>query len=84
VVPGGSITLIVSLGAATIRVPSLRGLTVEEARLALETAGLALGTWFGQVTTEVAPGEVFYQEPSAGTLSAPGTAVNVRVARSGQ
>jgi serine/threonine-protein kinase len=83
-VPGASLTLVVSLGAATIRVPTLRGLTVDEARLALETAGLALGTWFGQITTEVAPGEVFYQEPAAGTLSAPGSAVNVRVARSGQ
>jgi serine/threonine-protein kinase len=83
--PGGSIELIVSVGAATIRVPSLKGLTVEEARLALETAGLALGTWFGQITGEtVAPGEVFYQEPSAGTLAAPGSTVNVRVARSGQ
>jgi serine/threonine-protein kinase len=83
-VPGASVTLVVSVGGATIRVPSLRGLSVDEARLALETAGLALGTWFGQLTSEVAPGEVFYQEPSAGTLSAPGTAVHVRVARSGQ
>ena len=82
--PGGSVTLVVSVGAATIRVPSLKGLSLDEARLALETAGLVLGTWFGQATTEVAPGEVFYQEPSAGTLSAPGTAVHVRVARSGQ
>jgi serine/threonine-protein kinase len=84
VAPGGAVTLVVSVGAATIRVPSLKGLSLEEARLALETAGLALGTWFGQTTTEVAPGEVFYQEPSAGTLSAPGTAVTVRVARSGR
>jgi len=82
--PGGSVTLVVSVGTATIRVPSLKGLSLDEARLALETAGLVLGTWFGQTTTEVAPGEVFYQEPSAGTLSAPGTAVHVRVARSGQ
>jgi serine/threonine-protein kinase len=74
--------LVVSVGAATIRVPTLTGLTVDEARLALETAGLALGTAFSQTTTAVAPGEIFYQEPGAGTLSAPGTAVNVRFARS--
>ena len=62
--------------------PTLRGLSVEEARLALETAGLALGTTFPQTTTAAAPGEVFYQDPPAGTLSAPGTVVNVRIARS--
>jgi serine/threonine-protein kinase len=83
-VPGGSVTLVVSVGTASLRVPSLTGLSIEEARRALETAGLVLGTWFGQTTTEVAPGEVFFQDPAAGTLSAPGTAVHVRVARSGQ
>jgi beta-lactam-binding protein with PASTA domain len=82
--PGDSITLVVSVGAATIRVPRLIGFTLDEARLALETAGLTLGTNFGQTTSAAAPGEIFYQEPAAGTLSAPGTPVNVRVARSGQ
>ncbi len=80
--PGSSVVLVVSVGAATLRVPTLTGLSIEEARLALETAGLALGTAFEQTTTAVAPGEVFFQEPAAGTLSAPGTVVNVRIARS--
>jgi beta-lactam-binding protein with PASTA domain len=79
--PGTDVVLVVSVGAATIRVPQLNGLTTDEARLALETAGLALGTAFAQTTTAVAPGEIFYQDPSAGTLSAPGTVVNVRIAR---
>lgn len=80
--PGAEVVLVVSVGAATIRVPTLTGMTVEEARLALETAGLSLGTAFGQTSSTVAPGEIFYQEPSAGTLSAPGSVVNVRFARS--
>lgn len=80
--PGTDVVLVVSVGAATIRVPTLTGLTVDEARLALETAGLALGTAFGQTTMSAAPGEIFYQDPSAGTLSAPGTVINVRFARS--
>jgi beta-lactam-binding protein with PASTA domain len=80
--PGASVVVVVSVGAATIRVPSLTGLTVVEARLALETAGLALGTVFSQTTAAVAPGEIFHQQPGAGTLSAPGTVVNVRLARS--
>jgi beta-lactam-binding protein with PASTA domain len=83
-VPGSSVRLVVSVGAATIRVPSLVGLTLDEARLVLETAGLALGTNFMQDSRDRAPGEIFTQEPAAGTLSAPGTAVNVRIARSGQ
>lgn len=82
--PGTAVTLVVSVGAATIRVPTLTGLTLDEARLALETAGLTLGTNFAQTTQAAAPGEIFYQEPAAGTLSAPGTPVNVRIARSGQ
>lgn len=80
--PGAEVVIVVSLGAATIRVPSLTGFTVDEARIALETAGLALGTVFSQTTTVVAPGEIFDQQPGAGTLSAPGTVVNVRLARS--
>lgn len=80
--PGTSVVLVVSVGAATIRVPTLTGLTLDEARLALETAGLTLGTAFAETTTAAAPGEIFFQEPSAGTLSAPGTVVNVRIARS--
>ena len=80
--PGASVVVVVSVGAATIRVPSLTGFTVDEARIALETAGLALGTVFSQTTTAVAPGEIFHQQPGAGTLSAPGTVVNVRLARS--
>ncbi|HET7039725.1 MAG TPA: PASTA domain-containing protein, partial [Gemmatimonadales bacterium] len=63
--PGSPVTLVVSVGGATVRVPSLRSLSLDEARLALEAAGLQLGTWFGQATDEVAPGEVFYQEPAA-------------------
>jgi beta-lactam-binding protein with PASTA domain len=80
--PGASVVVVVSVGAATIRVPSLTGFTVDEARIALETAGLALGTVFSQTTTAVAPGEIVHQHPGAGTLSAPGTVVNVRLARS--
>jgi serine/threonine-protein kinase len=81
-VPGSQVTLVVSVGAATIRVPSLTGLTLDEARLALETGGLALGTSLYETTQAAAPGEIFYQEPSPGALAAPGTVVNVRVARS--
>lgn len=77
--PGTPITLVVSVGAATIRVPSLVGLTLEEARVVLDLAGLALGTNYARRSNDAAPGEIFFQEPASGTLSAPGTRVDVIV-----
>lgn len=81
-VPGGRVTVVVSAGAPTIAVPDLKGLTLEEARAALEQAGLALGTYFRRTATERV-GTVIEQRPLAGTLSAPGVAVDVILARRG-
>lgn len=82
-VPGGRVTLVVSVGAPTIAVPSLMGLTREEARVVLEQAGLTLGTYFHRTASAMRPETVIEQRPAAGTLSAPGTTVNVVLARSG-
>lgn len=79
--PGSPITLVVSVGAPTIRVPDLTGLTREAADTALVDAGLALGTAIRRTSTAAAPGTVIGQSPAAGTLSAPGTTVNVTIAR---
>gem|GEM_PF-1155294 len=78
---GGAVTLVVSLGAPTIQVPDLAGLTLEEATDTLAAAGLSLGTWFRQSTNQQVEGLIFRQEPAAGTLIAPGSAINVRIAR---
>jgi serine/threonine-protein kinase len=84
--PGASVSLVVSAGAPTINVPSVVGLTISQARAALEQAGLVLGTYFaktppaGSVAT---PGTVIDQAPGAGTLAAPGTPVTVHLARRG-
>jgi serine/threonine-protein kinase len=80
--PGTRVTLVVSVGAPTIRVPDLTGLTLEESRSMLEQAGLTLGTYFRR-TAEQRPGTVIEQRPTAGTLSAPGVAVDVILARRG-
>lgn len=82
--PGTAVTLVVSVGAATIHVPDLVGLTVDSARIDLEAAGLQLGTNFAQRSNVGEPGTIFYQDPAPGTLSAPGTTVNVRIVRSRQ
>lgn len=78
--PGSELTLVVSLGTATIRVPSLIGLSLDSARLVLEDAGLALGTNYARRSTAAAAGQVFFQDPAPGTLSAPGARVNVVLA----
>lgn len=79
--PGTEITLVVSVGAPTITVPDLEGLTREEADSVLVDAGLSLGTTVRRTTREGAPGTVIAQNPAPGTLGAPGTAVNVTLAR---
>ncbi len=81
-IPGTRVTLVVSAGAPTIRIPDVTGLTLEEARAALEQAGLTLGTYFRR-TADQKPGTVIEQRPLPGTLSAPGVAVEVILARRG-
>jgi serine/threonine-protein kinase len=78
--PGGEITLVVSVGAPTIRVPDLRGLTRDGADSVLTEASLTLGTAMRRASDEE-PGTIIAQTPDPGTLSAPGTTVNVTLAR---
>lgn len=82
--PGAGLTVVVSRGAPTIPVPDLLGLASADARTKLENVGLQLGTVTRRRTTEGAPGTVVAQSPGAGTLAAPGTVVDVVVARSPQ
>lgn len=78
--PESEITLVVSIGAPTIRVPDVTGLTREAADSVLAAADLALGTVMRRSSDEE-PGTIIAQAPDPGTLSAPGTGVNVTVAR---
>ncbi len=78
--PGRVVRILVSLGAATVAVPDLAGLTLEEARDTLETIGLTMGN-FIQRTSRGEPGTVVQQTPPAGTLAAPGTSVTGWIAR---
>jgi eukaryotic-like serine/threonine-protein kinase len=82
--PGAGLTVVVSRGAPTIPVPDLLGMASADARTRLETEGLQLGTVTRRRTTEGSPGTVVAQSPAAGTLAAPGTVVDVVVARSPQ
>ena len=79
--PGGRVTLVVSRGAPTISVPVLTGLTLGDARTRLEQAGLSMGTSFARTSPTGEPGTVIDQHPAGGTLAAPGTVVDVTLAR---
>jgi beta-lactam-binding protein with PASTA domain len=61
---GETITIIVSTGKSPINVemPNLIGSTVEEARLALESVGLALGDVFVEISDVFAQGYIMRQE----------------------
>lgn len=80
--PGAPVTVVVSRGAPTISVPPLLGLSQADARTRLEQEGLALGTVTRRRSSDGTPGTVIGQRPAAGTLAAPGTVVDVVVARS--
>lgn len=76
VLPGGRVTLWVSSGKG-LKVPSLVGLTIEQAAVELKNAGLT-----GVVSSTV-PGPrggiITAQDPPAGTLIEPGTRVRLSV-----
>ncbi len=79
--PGDGVTLFVSVGAPSISVPDLKGLTVDEARELLEQLGLVLGSTSTRSSTQSEPGLIIDQNPAAGTLSAAGAAVRVTLVR---
>ncbi|UCG86030.1 MAG: PASTA domain-containing protein [Gemmatimonadota bacterium] len=81
--PGEGVTLFVSVGAPTISVPDLAGLTLDEARELLELSGLALGSTQARTSSAAEPGLIIEQNPAAGTLAAPGAAVRVTIVRGG-
>jgi serine/threonine-protein kinase len=82
--PGAGVAIVVSRGAPTIPIPDLLGMASADARTRLETEGLQLGTVTRRRTPDASPGTVVAQRPAAGTLAAPGTVVDIVVARSPQ
>ena len=80
--PGAEVVIVVSRGAPTIAVPDLLSMSQADARTRLELEGLQLGTVTRRRTAGANPGTVVAQKPAAGTLAAPGTVVDIVVARS--
>ncbi len=83
VAAGQKVTVYVSTGPDTAKVPTLEGITESEARSAIETAGLSLGSIRRQDDPALAAGTVISSTLEAGTDVAKGSTVNLVVA-SGQ
>ena len=76
---GTEVKVVVSTGPSEVAVPSLLGLTEEEAKAALAAAGLELGN-ISQGTSPTAPaGKVIESSPEVGTYTASGSTVDLIV-----
>jgi eukaryotic-like serine/threonine-protein kinase len=76
---GAAVDIWVSAAPKLVEVPSLAGLTVEEAQAALAEAELALGEQTQENSETVPEGQIISQDPSAGEEVAKNTPVNVVV-----
>lgn len=79
--PGTPVDVVVSRGPAEISVPSVVGMTREQARERLEVAGLTVGAVTSKAVLGRQEGTVAEQQPLAGTLSTRGGKVELVLAR---
>jgi beta-lactam-binding protein with PASTA domain len=79
--PGSSVNLTVSKGPEPVAVPDVVGMLPPEAAAALATAGFTAGSQTDQYHHSVTAGLVCRQNPAAGTMAVPGSAVNLGVSR---
>jgi eukaryotic-like serine/threonine-protein kinase len=78
---GSPVTVLVSSGAAQVRVPDLTGQSQAEAAATLAAAGLKVGSITPQVSTGREPGVVLSQSPAAGASLQAAQKVNLVVAK---
>jgi serine/threonine-protein kinase len=78
------VALFVSKGPQLYELPKLTGGTLDEAKSALNQAGMALGNVTEQFDEEVAAGVVLAQDPASGTPARHGTPVNLSVSKGPQ
>lgn len=76
---GGEVSVVVSTGAAHTEVPLLVGQTLDQAKQAIESAGLKLGPV--SETNEGEPGKVTAVVPPQGAVVDPGTTIALTVVR---
>lgn len=77
VVVGTTVRLVPSAGAEPRKLPDLSGMTLREARIALEELGLVVAEGPQEFSNAVAPGEVVRSKPAAGRKVAKGATVTI-------
>ena len=77
---GTAVVLLVSRGVEQVAVPDVVGASEDDARAALEDAGLSAGNVTEQENADEEPGTVLEQDPAAGGEVDRGSAVNLVVA----
>jgi beta-lactam-binding protein with PASTA domain len=78
---GSTVTLHVSRGPEQVEVPDVTGESQENARSALEGAGLRVGEVTEEESQEAEPGTVLDQDPAGGARVDDGSAVDLTVAK---
>src|SRR5690606_41824239 len=76
---GSAVRLVFSSGPEDVDVPDMIGMTSDQARTALEQAGLTLGGEESGEDPDREPGTVMATDPSAGSTVPPGTAVTLTI-----
>lgn len=79
VTKGTTVTVLVSSGPSAIPMPNIDGMTEDQARTALENAGLSLGTITSQDSATAPAGTIIKSDPPSGSQVAPGTSINIVV-----
>jgi eukaryotic-like serine/threonine-protein kinase len=77
---GSPVTLFVSSGKAKVPVPDVKGQTESAAKSTLQAAGFTVTTT-SQQSSSAQAGTVISQTPSGGTLTLPGSTVNLVIAQ---
>jgi serine/threonine-protein kinase len=80
---GSTVVVVPSLGPQRVSVPELSGQSVQSAQVLLAAAGLSLGRTVEVFGEDVTAGEVVAQQPRAESTVAPGTPIDLLVARQG-
>lgn len=80
---GSRVVVVPSLGPQRIPVPELHGQGLQSAQVLLAAAGLALGRTVEVFSADEPPGMVVAQEPAVGETVAPGSLVDLLLAREG-
>ncbi|MDT0201230.1 Stk1 family PASTA domain-containing Ser/Thr kinase [Nocardioides sp. AE5] len=81
VLDGGEVTVVLSLGKERYDVPTVEGMSVDEAQKAIQDTNLDFGKAIEVYHDEVPEGQVIDSDPAAGTSLKPGTTVDITVSK---